>query len=145
MRSSANEPPGDSPDEDVAALKSLDRAALAARWRSLTGSAPPKRATAKLLALALAYEIQLLSSEDARRDEAAIEKALARSARSFSSGKPARRLAPGARLLREWRGRTLVVDVVEGGFVFEGAKYWSLSKIACEITGVARNGLTRPL
>jgi len=51
-----------------------------------------------------------------------------------------RKLAPGARLLREWNGRTHVVDVVESGFVFEAKVYRSLTAIARTITGTHWSG-----
>lgn len=140
MRSSADPEIAGSIDADVAVLASLDRAELAIRWTALTGSAPPKRSTAKLLALALAYEMQLRSSKEAQKVERAISKALDRSPTASARRKDPRRLSPGARLLREWRGPTLAVDVVDGGYVFEGERYASLSAIARKATGVARNG-----
>jgi hypothetical protein len=51
-----------------------------------------------------------------------------------------RRLAPGVRLLREWNGTTHVVDVIEGGFVFEANVYSSLTAIAGKITGTHWSG-----
>ena len=51
-----------------------------------------------------------------------------------------RRLTPGARLMREWGGRTHVVDVIEGGYVFEAKVYPSLTAIAGKITGVHWSG-----
>lgn len=51
-----------------------------------------------------------------------------------------RRLTPGARLMREWGGRTHVVDVIEGGYVFEAKVYPSLTAIASKITGVHWSG-----
>ena len=51
-----------------------------------------------------------------------------------------RMLSPGARLLREWGGRTHVVDVIEGGYVFEAKVYPSLTAIAGQITGGHRSG-----
>lgn len=51
-----------------------------------------------------------------------------------------RRLVPGARLMREWGGRTHVVDVIEGGFVFEAKVYPSLTAIAGRITGAHWSG-----
>ena len=51
-----------------------------------------------------------------------------------------RRLVPGARLMREWGGRTHVVDVIEGGFVFEAKVYPSLTAIAGKITGAHWSG-----
>ncbi len=46
----------------------------------------------------------------------------------------------GARLLRDWNGRTHVVDVTEGGFLFDGKSYRSLSAIARQITGAQWSG-----
>jgi hypothetical protein len=54
---------------------------------------------------------------------------------------PLRRpLLPGARLLRDWQGRTHVVDVVEGGFLYEGRMHRSLSAISKQITGAHWSG-----
>jgi hypothetical protein len=47
---------------------------------------------------------------------------------------------PGTRLLREWNGRTYVVDVTEAGFAFDGKTYRSLSAIARRITGAQWSG-----
>ena len=51
-----------------------------------------------------------------------------------------RRLVPGARLMREWGGRTHVVDVIEGGYLFEAKVYPSLTAIAGRITGAHWSG-----
>ena len=50
-------------------------------------------------------------------------------------------MTPGTKLAREWRGAACEVDVVEGGFRYEGQTYRSLSKVASVITGVKWNGL----
>ena len=41
----------------------------------------------------------------------------------------------GTRLIREWRGKTHIMDVIESGFVWEGDAYRSLSVIAKAIIG----------
>lgn len=53
---------------------------------------------------------------------------------------PARRLKPGTRLLRTWRGRTYTVTVADPGFLYEGKTYSSLSVLAREITGTPWSG-----
>ena len=53
---------------------------------------------------------------------------------------PDLRLKPGARLLREWHGRTHTVTVTEDGFEYAGASYPSLSMIAKKITGAQWSG-----
>ena len=55
-------------------------------------------------------------------------------------GRRRRRMLPGARLVREWNGKTYVVDVIEGGYVFEAKVYRSLTAIAGKITGVHWSG-----
>src|SRR5262245_56416127 len=42
---------------------------------------------------------------------------------------------PGATITREYKGKTLSVKVVEGGFEFAGRQYRSLSALAREVTG----------
>jgi len=51
------------------------------------------------------------------------------------------RLVPGARLVKVYQGTTYVVDVVDGGFVWNGVHFTSLSGVAKAITGTHWNGL----
>jgi hypothetical protein len=56
---------------------------------------------------------------------------------------------PGALLTRQWKGRTLTVEVLKDGFRYENQHYSSLSAVAVAITGTRWNGiaffgLTRP-
>ena len=53
---------------------------------------------------------------------------------------PARALTPGTRLIREWNGRTIAVEVQEDGFLWEGQRYRSLSEIARSVTGAHWSG-----
>ena len=53
---------------------------------------------------------------------------------------PLRRLKPGTRLLRTWRGHTYTVTVADPGFIYEGTTYNSLSVVAREITGTPWSG-----
>ena len=53
---------------------------------------------------------------------------------------PAIRLKPGLRLVREWRGETHTVLVLEDGFEWNGERRRSLSAIAREITGTRWSG-----
>ena len=57
---------------------------------------------------------------------------------------------PGALLTRQWKGRTILVEVLAQGFRYENRQYSSLSAIATAITGTRWNGLaffglTRPV
>ena len=49
-------------------------------------------------------------------------------------------VSPGARLIREWQGRTIAVLTTETGFVWEERTYKSLSHIAREVTGAHWSG-----
>jgi hypothetical protein len=49
--------------------------------------------------------------------------------------------APGAVIVREYKGRRLLVAVLENGFEFEGRVFRSLSAIAKEVTGAHWNGV----
>jgi len=56
---------------------------------------------------------------------------------------------PGTLLSRQWKGRTLLVEVLAEGFRYEDRHYSSLSAIAVAVTGTRWNGLaffglTRP-
>ena len=44
-------------------------------------------------------------------------------------------LTPGTRLIREWNGRTISVDVLEEGFAYDNWTWRSLSEIARHVTG----------
>ena len=48
---------------------------------------------------------------------------------------------PGTLLKREWKGRTILVEVLAEGFRFENQPYSSLSAIAVAVTGTRWNGL----
>jgi len=68
-----------------------------------------------------------------------------------SHRKPDRRLPiAGSLLTREWKGRTILVEVLTQGFRYENRLFPSLSAIATEVTGTRWNGLaffglTRPV
>jgi hypothetical protein len=44
------------------------------------------------------------------------------------------------RLIREWNGSSHVVEVVDGGFLWNGKRYGSLSAVARAITGARWSG-----
>ena len=47
---------------------------------------------------------------------------------------------PGSQITRTFKGRELVIDVVDGKFVFEGETYSSLSALAKSIVGYGISG-----
>jgi hypothetical protein len=120
----------------VAEIESMDRAALIAAWDEVFGTPVPKRLSRPFLRRFLAFELQ--ARESTGLPKGFVTK-LARAARDGpSSASPA--VKSGGRLIREWNGVTHVVDVVDGGFLWKGQRYASLSPIARAITGARWSG-----
>jgi hypothetical protein len=150
--------------QEVAELGDLSRDELAARWIKTYGCPPPSGVRRELLVRAAAWHLQAkrlggLSTETKKRlAEAVLEVGIngqtkGRDSASGTSndmrgaGKNAgaasrsrRSLSKGARLLRDWNGKTHIVDVTAEGFLFEGKLHRSLSAIAREITGAHWSG-----
>ena len=126
-------------------LQNLDGAALREEWRRLCRSEPP-RISRDLLLRALAYRLQELefgglpkwARQSLDGSTAKVDPADAGSVATPKLAAP--RLKPGARLVREWHGRTHTVAVLDDAFEFEGRRYRSLTQIACEITGAHWSG-----
>lgn len=129
---------GVSLDNPVAVLESLDREALLTRWRAAFPGPVPKHLSQPLMVRALAWQAQADTSGGLSASTARALRSLARS-RSARNGEGAP-LPQGSRLVREWNGRTHVVDVSEAGYVWQGRTYRSLSAIAREITGTHWSG-----
>ena len=129
---------GISPDDPVAALEALDRAGLLARWRAVFPGPVPKHLSQPLMVRALAWQAQADMSGGLFASTARALGTLARS--RAGKGDEAAPLPSGSRLVREWNGRTHVVDVSEAGYVWQGQTYRSLSAIAREITGAHWSG-----
>lgn len=120
----------------LAELGAMDRAGLLAAWQNVCGRNPPKGMSQSLMRRFLAHELQ------ARGQRRAVERARKQVLRLTKSGVPAPSpgLRLGARLVREWQGVAHTVEVVEGGFVWRGGRYRSLSAIASAITGTRWSG-----
>jgi hypothetical protein len=118
--------------EEVRALARLDLEGLRSEWRRRYGP-PPKLRSTDLLVQLLAWRIQAeaFGGLDAETRSTLFRKSLPVAAPT---------LRAGVRLEREWRGTTQSVEVVDGGFRWEGRVYPSLSQVAQAITGVKWNG-----
>ena len=120
----------------VTEIETMDRAALIAAWAKVFGTPVPKRLSSPFLRRFLAFEVQARNSGGLPKGFVA---KLTKAARDTPPTKsPA--LKTGGRLIREWNGVTHVVDVVEGGFLWNGQRFTSLSPIACSITGARWSG-----
>ncbi len=128
--------------QKLTALAELDTAGLRREWRRLYRSHPPLHIRRDLLVLAIAWKLQEkvhggLTAAQKRR-LAGIAEELKKGG-DLSAG-PAIRMKPGLRLVREWRGETHHVLVLEDGFEWNGKRRRSLSAIAREITGTRWSG-----
>jgi hypothetical protein len=122
-------------------LADLPRPELTERWRQLYRAAPPKGISRPLLTRAVAYGMQVkcyggLKPAVRRQLRKVADGGSVRTAANVKSAK----IAPGMRLIREWNGSSHVVEAVDGGFVWNGARYGSLSAVACAITGARWSG-----
>jgi len=120
----------------VIEIEAMDRAALIAAWAQVFGTPVPKRLSSPFLRRFLGFELQARESGGLPKGFLAKLKKAARDDPGVAS--PA--LKPGGRLIREWNGVTHVVDVVDGGFLWNGQRYASLSPIARAITGARWSG-----
>ena len=121
-----------------------DAAPPQAGWTSLFGRLPPKGMSRRLLKLAAAYEAQARLHGGLKPAMRRRLLQAAQSASGLSNEKPRRlapaTLSPGSRLVREWHGRSHMVEVTEDGFLYDGHRYRSLSSIARRITGTRWSG-----
>jgi len=128
--------------KEIVELADLTTSRLRERWRRLCRVEPPAKLSRDLLIRASAYQIQ--ENEHGGLSRAVKRRLLAFAQKMGSDANPsfgfAPSLKPGAKLIREWRGRTYSVIALEDGFDFEGRRYPSLSKIAREITGTRWSG-----
>jgi hypothetical protein len=137
--------------EEIAELRAMPMPDLVARYEEVFGR-PPRVKHREFLWKRIAWKIQEQRfgglSEVAKRrlDEliAEIRLPLDEATRTVAG-----RLAPapkrgapavGGTIVREWRGQTIEVRVVENGFEWNGAPYRSLSAVARAVTGAHWNG-----
>ncbi len=123
---------------DLAALPSLSHQTLKERWAEMFGVTVPAGLSRRLMIYALAYEQQ---AQQSGRLKPHVRQQLQELAGVGISSLPVRTaLAPGTRLMREWRGTVHVVDVTDDGLVWNGRLFKSLSAIARTITGTRWSG-----
>ena len=128
--------------EALARLPELDLAELRQQWRALHKSDASPHLSRELLLRAVAYRMQEVAFGGLRPEH---RRQLRQIVEEFNQTGEVRRRAwlemrSGTRLVREWRGRTYEVLVLDEGFSWQGTHYRSLSAIAREITGTPWSG-----
>ena len=120
--------------DELAALAAMDKPALGDRCAKLTGRPVPK-ASAQMLRLALAYEMQAKVGRGLpRRIRQRLDQAA--SGKTITQG-----IRPGMRLAHEYGGKLHVVAIGENGEILWNEREWrSLSEVARAITGTRWSG-----
>jgi len=128
--------------EELAGLPALGPERLKERWRTLYGTEPPRRISEDLLRRAVAYRLQERALGGLKPSTRRLLQRVAEDGRAHqsSSATPTRKLSPGAILIREWRGTSHQVTVLEDGVLFRGKHHRSLSEVARRITGSRWSG-----
>jgi hypothetical protein len=121
--------------------RDLERTRLVAAWTGFYGRPPPKGTGIRILTLAEAYHRQ---AAEAGGIKAATMRALNSIVKGSKNQPPQNNehhhLSPGTRLMRDWHGETHVADILDGGVLYRGTSYRSLSAVARAITGARWSG-----
>ena len=128
--------------EALARLPELDLGELRQRWRALYKADASPHLSRELLVRAVAYRMQEVALGGLRSQR---QRQLRHVAQQLNQTAEIRRrarleLKSGTRLVREWRGRTYEVLVLDDGFSWQGTHYRSLSAVARKITGTPWSG-----
>jgi len=137
--------PGKEPEpfeRQLAGLGGLRRDQLMELWRNLYASDPPGKISDLLMRQAIAYRLQVrrcggLNFSTRRALERSLDEGRPVQVMPRCNDKP---IAIGAVLIRQWRGSTHQVTVLENGMLYRGKHYRSLSEVARAITGTRWSG-----
>jgi hypothetical protein len=123
---------------EIERLLSLSPGEVRMLWRKRFRKNVPRAVTTQLLVRTLAWKIQ----EEAFGGHDAATLKLLKAFANQDADKVVlfRKLKPGTTVIREYQGARHIVTITEGGFVWEGRAYSSLSAIALAITGAKWNG-----
>lgn len=130
-------------EAELAAIPNMSTVELADRWQALgKGAAPrvPLRVLQRLYAQLLQERALGGLPVEALDELAAVAAKAAKS--KAPTPPPARQLmlTAGTRLVREWNGRTISVDVQGESYIWNDKHYGSLSEIARAVTGTRWSG-----
>lgn len=127
-------------EQNLARLDAMPAAQLRALWREVWRKPAPEIGP-DLLRRGIAWKLQSRVRGDipvhVRRE---LDLMLSRLRRGDPVSAPRPTLRPGARLVREWQGKTYQVVVLDRGYEHDGRHYRSLTQIARAITGTHRSG-----
>jgi len=124
---------------EIASLSKLDIGELRERWRAMFGKAS-RDISRSFLTRAIAYRLQEKVFGGIKPSTQRLLAEFAHDGANGSAATRSRIVRPGAVLVREWRGISHQISVLEKGFSFRGKRYRSLSEVAREITGTQWSG-----
>jgi hypothetical protein len=125
---------------EIASLSKLDIDELRDRWKAMFGNPPSRDISRSFLTRAIAYRLQEKAFGGLKPSTQRMLAEFAYDGANGSAAVRSRILRPGAVLVREWRGISHQVSVLEKGFSSRGKRYRSLSEVAREITGTQWSG-----
>jgi len=127
-------------DVDVAALEEMSPAQLRQRWSQIDDRAMPRvpTSTMKLLVAHRLQERRLGGLPKLVRRE--LMRLAAEGKGGNDAPTPRAKLSAGARLVREWNGQTILVEVLDEGFRYKDQTWNSLSETARHVTGTQWSG-----
>jgi hypothetical protein len=129
-------------EQQLALLPRYPTQDLRDRWRGMFRTEPPAAFGPDLLRRSIAQKLQ----EDAYgRLSPTVQRELNRLVAALAKAPTARlevprRVKAGAVLVRDWKGKSHRVTVLDKGYAFEERMYTNLSEIARQITGTRWNG-----
>jgi hypothetical protein len=103
-----------------------------AAWRARYGE-PPRLRAVDLVRRMLVWKMEIDAA-------GGLQPELRRALRVGQPRAPGPNLPIGAKAAREWKGVRHEAEVIEGGVLYRGQTFDSLSAVAREITGVRWNG-----
>jgi hypothetical protein len=127
---------------EIEALAKLTIDQLKERWRSIYQSDPPGRSSRKLLVSAIAYRMQESAWGGLKP---AVRALLERVSENPTGSRVAfnravTKASAGTVLIRDWRGQSHHVTVLDNGVLYRKQNYRSLSQVARVITGTRWSG-----
>ena len=134
------------PEFDLADLTTASARDLRRHWEARRGTPPPPTLSARVMRIALAWDLQAeAQGGEARGTRRQWQAVMRRRGEGIGqeeavSGLPAPSASAGTRLLKTWGGETHEVIVRDDGVVWNGNTYTSLSALARATTGTPRNG-----
>src|SRR6516165_4896264 len=112
--------------EALSHLPQLDLGELRELWRRLYNSEAAPRLSRELLVRAVAYRMQEVASGGPRPELQRQLRQVGLELQQTGRLRIPPQLKPGTRLVREWRGRSHDVLVLDDGFSWQGTHYRSL-------------------